>query len=173
MDITVVNRSRMSDESLKGLVDFLAPQYRDVSMPVVLLFKNRRGSRCAGRAWFPILHPRGQRVPGVYYVNISVGENQGYPFTYTYKKRAGPRTITNLVEDILYTISHEVRHVEQFDRCKREARSFPDENFYRTFARWEKTAARFPSNSSEVDAEMEAFEALFAYRIFVQSRRTA
>jgi hypothetical protein len=177
MNVTLVNKSTFSDESLQTIVDFLAPCYGEIGMPIRLVVKNKpKGTGTWGVCHWPTKNTHRRCIkPGEYSVTLNIGAIPGnYPHERIYKKRAGGYTATNLVDEIVHTMAHEFRHVEQFEACRISYKFF-DQNktFAMNFQQWERGAARYPSNSCEIDAEVVAHELLRAYRDSLSIRRAA
>ncbi len=168
MKVTIVNRSSFSDESLRGIVDFLEPCYADVSMPVRLTFVGKpHGHGTWGKAYWPVRHDRKFIKRGEYSVRIYIGgRNEGrYPLKWTYKKRAGPNIAHSLAEEIFSTTAHEMRHVEQFEACKRAKKLIAVYHFGTFFNKWVRSGeAGYRANSEEVDAELVARALLEGWR---------
>lgn len=190
MNVTVINKSLLSDESVQAIVDFLAPCFGHVDMPVRLTLQSRSGRYGTwGKAYFP---ESGRRVikKGEFACVVRIGSvpracighAANYPFTRYYKgrvgKRAGGYVATSLVDEVVHTIAHELRHIEQFEafRLFRLARPDSFRYFGAGFRNWERSgAAHFPHNSCEVDAENVAHGLLAAYKTFIENnvRRAA
>jgi len=200
MDVTIVNKSMWSDESLQAIVDFLTPCYADVGMPVRLTFRSKRGRGTWGKAYFPVSFYRRVIKPGEYAAVVNIGDivRPEYPISWTYKKASGPETAYSLVEELVHTVAHELRHLEQFEaaRLAREGLKkrpqtvtttsgpggsiFPSivpstaalllaAPFSRWFRQYEK--AEYSYGSCEVDAEVVAHSLLKAYRVFIRNSR--
>jgi hypothetical protein len=194
MNVTLVNKSKWSDEALKAIVDFLAPCFNHVDMPVRLTIESKKG-HCGtwGKAYFPDTGRRAVKK-GEWSCVVRIGTlprsicGQGeYPITRYYPgrvgKRAGGYVANSIVDEVVHTIAHELRHIEQFEACrlyrlKRNAEKAiwaqDRASFGDYFRRWERNgAAHFLFNSCEVDAELISHGLLAAYKTFVENNLRA
>jgi hypothetical protein len=193
MNVTLVNKSQWSTESLQGIVDFLADSFGHVDRPVRLTIKSKRGYGTWGKAYFPMKRNTRCIKMGEYSAVVYIGTfdrnslpegNTGrYPYKRVYKKRAGGYVAQNLVEEVVHTIAHELRHVEQFEACRLSLGNLDAErpywdtralglSFGRRFRIWEHSrASGYPYGSCEVDAELVAHGLLDAYRTFLELPR--
>jgi hypothetical protein len=186
MNVTVINKSQWSDEAVNAIVDFLAPCFGHVDIPVRLTIKSKPRCGTWGKAYFPAKGRKciksGEWAAIVYIGSIPREKHPSvvaqYPFEKVYKKKAGGYIATSLVDEVVHTIAHELRHVEQFEACRlfRLTRRDGFFHFSGAFRNWERSgAAHFASNSCEVDAEKVAHGLLAAYKTFIEnnSRRAA
>ena len=185
MNVTLVNQSTWSTESLQTIVDFLAPCYGHVDRPVRLTIKSKKGVGTWGKAYFPCKTPTRCIKLGEYSAVVYIGTTDlndldkslggQYPRTRVYKKRAGGYVANSLVDEVVHTIAHELAHIEQFESCRldlaRRDATKPAwdnrarvESFGHRFRTWEHGAANFPYGSCEVAAELLAHGLLAAYR---------
>jgi hypothetical protein len=183
MNVTLVNKSTWSDESLQAILDFLAPCFGHVSKPVRLTVRSKRGVGTWGKAYWPVEKDiRHVIKPGEYAVIVNIGASRcEYPVHRVYKKRAGGYTAENLVECFVHTLAHELRHVEQFEACalQREERRLAGKMwgigmpFWTYFRMRERHDFQHSSNSCEVDAERLAHGLLDAYRTYISLKEVA
>jgi hypothetical protein len=163
------NKSHLTEETIREVVHFLAARCADVKKTVRLTLVARPNGRGIwGRAFWPLQRGglrRGSRTRkwGTHSVRVYVGVHPlAYPFTETYKKRAGPMTYHNEVEVFVHLLAHELHHIEQFHQtelCYPGWRKLW--NFKSAFKKWEKM---LPYASSEVQAELRAHAHLEAWR---------
>jgi len=180
VNVALVNKSKWSDESLKAIVDFLAPCFGHIDMPVRLTIKsrpNRWGTW--GKAYFPSPGRRCIKA-GEWACIVYIGEcPRQYPITRTYKKRAGGYVANSIVDEVVHTIAHELRHIEQFEACRLfrlEHKEHRDSGlpFSHAFRNWERGGrAHFPGNSCEVDAELVSHGLLAAYQTHIENNLKA
>jgi hypothetical protein len=171
MEIKIVNKSNWSTESLQAMIDFLAPCYGHLDMPVRITFRNKSHRACNGVAYFPAVVGNLPRNPmGTYNVAINIGQIQSrtYPIPCTYKIRSGAFSMNSPAELLFHVIAHELRHVEQFAATRA---TFPQDGSMPTFKRSFKAMERnYPSGSSEVDAEKVAHGLTAAYRVYLEKK---
>jgi hypothetical protein len=175
MNVTVRNRSRWSDESVQGLVDFLLPCYADAPFPVQLTFFDGKCLGAYGRAHHPRRYDRRGIKKGVVQVYVRIGQaRETYPYACTYKKSSGAAVYNNQVEEVLHVTAHELRHVEQYAAAWHAGLDQADRGllmkmrFSAWFRRYERNA--FRRGSCEVDAEDLAHKMLDAYRYMLERR---
>jgi hypothetical protein len=146
-------------------------------MPVRLTIRSKGRAGTWGKAFFP--QPRDRRTIkfGEYAITMYIGTVlRAYPVNREYKKRAGPYTATCLVDEVVHTLAHEMRHVEQFEAYTRNCNvritrnTFPHV-FGRGFRIWEHSRrSGFPGGSCEVDAELVAHKLLAAYTYWLDTQ---
>jgi hypothetical protein len=187
MNVTVINKSQWSDEAVNAIVDFLAPCFGHVDMPVRLTIKSKPRCGTWGKAYFPAKGRKciksGEWAAVVYIGSISRSSNRAapqYPYARSYPgrvgKRAGSYLATSLVDEVVHTIAHELRHVEQFEALRLVRLTRPDSflSFSGAFRNWERGGkAGFANNSCEVDAEMVAHGLLAAYQTHIENNMKA
>jgi hypothetical protein len=133
----------------------------------------RSDAGLTGAAYYPRTEDSRKVKAGVYEVRVRASASaitRSYPYTYTYKKRAGPVTVTSFTGLLFEVIAHELRHVEQFDACRRAwprgmpvpmAQPLRHMTFAATFSRFER---QYAHGSCEVDAERLAHALLDRWR---------
>lgn len=174
MNVTVINKSTWSDESIQAITDFLLPCYGDVGMPVQMTIRSKRGGGSWGNAAGPMRRDRRGVLAGHIALNIYIGSPcASYPHAYTYKKTAGTVVTHNLAEDVVHVMAHELRHAEQFGAARYAALDRSDSTeklsrFWSWFREFERS--NYDRGSCEVDAERLAIKLLSAYRYFLERR---
>jgi hypothetical protein len=186
MNITYKNRSKLPAHEADAIIEFMAARFPDVGLPVRVTIVGRQdGEGVWGRAYWPI-NRKVRRVikAGEYAAHINVGQARRYPYTWTYKKRAGPRTANSLLEEFVHTLAHELQHVVQFAGTEAKVPNWRRTTTKRKFwTRWRprqsffaEAATRFcdvyklwceyncESSSGEVNAELVAKATLNAWR---------
>ncbi len=165
------------DPLIPDMVSWLGPCYGETLLPVRVTFVRARGRASGGSAYWPVTDPNERSrlhkgcSLGTYEVVIRVSKallKYKYPKTWTYRKGSGPVVCLDAAEAVFHTLAHELRHVEQFDGCRRAWAHGLDVGEEERlsgslmFPAWERKHYR--GGSCEVDAEIVARDLLHAWR---------
>ncbi len=165
------------DGEVAAALAWLGPRLPNVGLPVRVTLVKARGRSTSGSAYWPVTAPgkrhmlhRGHKL-GLYEVTLRVSGftlSRPYPASWTYRKAAGPVECLDCWDAIAHTLFHELRHVQQYDECRKAwpkgppVRDGREYGSHATFAMYERNY--YQSGSCEVDAEVVARDWLAAWR---------
>lgn len=111
------NRSILPKSLIKETIRFLKTQFsKDVFNLTEIRFLNNiddeeNQSHMSGMACEKDFTPK---LKHIYLIEIYVGKKIKYPSSWYYRKSVPPPIVKNELENLIFTLAHELEHIEQF-----------------------------------------------------------
>lgn len=113
------NQSGLSDALIKKALKYLKTQFhKKIFNKTEIIFinnvcdeKNQKYiTGCASEKDFG----KNKLQKHIYLIEIAIGNNIKYPSRWVYRKSVSPPMVKNHLENLIFTLAHELEHIDQF-----------------------------------------------------------